>query len=106
MLKTTSSDKNLSSLIAKDTEVGSVSVSDCGNETVKKLLLTSKNSNRAIGYLTPKARLAFTQLKKTFTKAPILRHFNSEYHIQIKTDASSYAINGVFSQLTLDNLGQ
>ena len=29
-----------------------------------------------------------------------------ERHIQIKTDASGYAIGGIFSQLTLDNLGQ
>ena len=65
----------------------------------------SKNSNRA-GYLTPKARLAFIQLRKVFTKASILQHFNSKCHIRIEIDASGYAIGRILSQLTLDNLGQ
>ena len=55
-------------------------------------------------FLTPIAREAFNQLKQAFTKAPILRHFNPEYHIWIETDASSYAIGGILSQLTSDQL--
>ena len=42
---------------------------NCEYETIKRSF--SKNSNRAVKYLTPKARLAFTQLKKKFTKASI-----------------------------------
>ena len=91
--------------MVKDIEVGSVGGGDRKDETVEKLPLTSKNSNGVIGYLTPKARLAFTQLKKTFTKAQILRHFDFKCHIQIKTEASSYAIGEVLSWLILDNLG-
>ena len=41
-----------------------------------------------------------------FIKAPILNHFNLKRYIQIKTDVSGYAINGILSQLTSDNLGQ
>ena len=48
-------------------------------------------------FLTPNARQAFTQLRQAFTKAPILRHFDPERHIRIKTYAFSYAIGGVFS---------
>ena len=91
--------------MAEDAEVGSISGNgDCKDKTVKKLL--SKNLNRATDYLAPKARLVFTKLRKSFTKAPIFRHFDPEFHIWIETDMSSYAISRVLSQLTLDNLGQ
>ena len=91
--------------MAEDAEDGSVGGGNCEVETVKKLPLTTKNSNRAIGYLIPIARLAFTQLKKVFTKAPILWYFDPEYYIRIETDVSGYAIGRVLSQLTLNNLG-
>ena len=106
ILRITQLAKNLSLLMTKDAWVGNVCGGNCEDKTVKRLPLTSKNSNRAMGYLTSKARLAFTQLKKAFTKALILWHFDLECHIRIKTDASNYAIGGVLSQLTLDNLGQ
>ena len=48
-------------------------------------------------FLTPKARATFNRLRLAFIKAPILWHFESEYHIWIKTDALSYAISGVLS---------
>ena len=41
-------------------------------------------------FVTSDARIAFTE-------APILRHFDPKYYIQIETDASSYAIGGVLS---------
>ena len=41
-----------------------------------------------------------------FVEALILNHFDLEYHIQIEIDASGYAIGRIFSQLTLDDLGQ
>ena len=107
MLRTspTQSAKNLSLLVdvAKNVEVG-VDGGNCEDETVKKSP-HSKNLNRA-GYLTTKARLAFIQLRKLFTKALILQHFDLECHIWIKTNASGYTIGGVLSQLTLNNLGQ
>ena len=64
--------------------------------------LTVATNADAMGYLTPKAREAFTQLRQAFTKAPILRHFDPECHIRIETDASGYAIGGVLSQLNSD----
>ena len=105
MLRTTRSAENLSSSMAEDAEVGSIG-GDCEDETVKRLPLTSKNSNGATGYLTPNTKQAFTQLRQVFTEALILRHFDPECHIRIETDISGYAIGGVLSQLTLDNLGQ
>ena len=97
--------KNLSLLIdlVENAEVG-VGGSDREDETNRRSP-NSKNTNGARGYLTLKAKLAFTQLKKAFTKAPIFRHFDLECHMRIEIDASSYAIGKVFSQLTFDNLG-
>ena len=70
--RTTQSAKNLSLSMAENSEIDSVGDGNCEDEIVEKSSLTSKNSNRATGYLTPKARLAFTQLRKAFTKASIL----------------------------------
>ena len=41
-----------------------------------------------------------------FIEAPILNHFDSEHDIQIETNVLSYAIGGIFSQLTSDDLGR
>ncbi len=40
-----------------------------------------------------------------FVEAPILNHFNLERYIRIETDALSYTISGILSQLTSDDLG-
>ena len=66
----------------------------------------SKSKKTESGFLTSGARKAFTKLRQAFIKAPILYHFDSERYIRVETDASSYTIGGVFSQLTSDNLGQ
>ena len=50
-------------------------------------------------FLTPGAREAFNYLWLAFTEAPILRHFDSECHVRIETNALGYAIGGVLSQL-------
>ena len=55
-------------------------------------------------FLIPGTKKAFNQLRQVFTKAPILRHFDSECHIQMETDASGYAIERVLSQLVYDHL--
>ena len=83
--------------MAENAGVNSVSGSDCEDEMVKRLPLTSKNSNKATGYLTSNAKQAFTQLMQAFTKVPILRHFDLECHIRIETDVSGYAIGEVLS---------
>ena len=66
----------------------------------------SKKTVRSSDFLTSGAKLAFTELRQTFIKAPILHHSDPERHIGVETDASSYAISGILSQLTLDNSGQ
>lgn len=57
-------------------------------------------SSTGTAFLTIKARLAFIQLRKVFTKAEILHHFNSKHHIRIQTNESGYSIRGVLSKLT------
>ena len=57
--------------------------------TKSKILVKFKNHDfpksrpeeAGTGFFTPKARLAFTQLRQMFVKAPILHHFNLESHI-------------------------
>ena len=66
----------------------------------------SKSKKTESDFLTSGIRKAFTKLRQAFIKALILYHFDLERHIRIETDASGYAIGGVFSQLTLDNLGR
>ena len=107
MLKTTGSSKELApkAFRADDNEI--VGGGD-GSETIRN---SSRKSTRmpnigAIGepnFLTPDAKKAFNHLRLAFIKAPILRHFDLESHIRIKTDASGYAIGGVLSQLNLNS---
>ena len=73
MLKITRLAKNILLSITKNDTVDN-SDNDCEDEAIKRLLC--KNSNTTAGYLTPKARLALAQLRKMFTKAEILEHFN------------------------------
>ena len=98
--------KNLLLLIdvAEVDEVDVGSGCDCENKIVGRS--SSKNSNRAISYLTSDTRQAFTQLRQAFTKAPIFQYFDLEYHIWIESDMPDYAIGGVLSYLILDNLGR
>jgi len=44
------------------------------------------------------AELAFRKLKKAFTVAPILQHFNPQKPIILQTDASGLAIAGILNQ--------
>ena len=67
---------------------------------------SSKSKKTESGFLTSGARKAFTKLRQAFIKAPILHHFDPERHIRVETDTSGYAIGGVLSQLTSDDLGQ
>lgn len=69
------------------------------NRIVNLSSFTKKISSGA-GFFIPKTSLAFTQLRKAFTKAPILYHFDLERYIQIEIDVSGYAINRLLSQMT------
>ena len=66
--------------------------------------LGNNNNSEERKFLTSDAREVFNRLRQAFTKVPILRHFNPDCHIQIETDASGYAIGGVLSQLTLNQV--
>ena len=55
-------------------------------------------------FLTFGAKEAFNRLRQAFTEAPILRHFDPKCHIRMETDALSYAIGGVLSPLTFDQV--
>ena len=66
----------------------------------------SKSKKTESGFLTSGARKAFTELRQAFIKALILHHFDPERHIRIETDESGYAIGGILSQLTSDDLGR
>ena len=89
-----------------DVEVdgGEVEVDEVGKKGRKTSKSKKSSKSKTVGsdFLTLGAKLAFTELRQAFLKAPILHHFDPERHIRIETDASGYAIGGVLSQLTLE----
>ena len=60
---------------------------------------------RGFDYLTPATKKTFNYLRHAFTQVFIVKHFNAEQHIRIETDVWGYAVCGILSWLTLDNLG-
>ena len=66
----------------------------------------SKKTVRSSDILIPEAKLVFIKLRQVFLKASILYYFDPEHHIWIETDELGYAIVGVPSQLTSDDLGR
>jgi transposase InsO family protein len=52
---------------------------------------------------TPEAEQAFTELKKRFTIAPILAHFDPQRPVIVETDASDFALGAVLSQRDDEN---
>ena len=73
-------------------------------EVEKKGQNFSKFKKTESGFLTFGAKKAFTKLRQAFIKAPILHHFDPKRHIRVETDVSGYAISGILSQLTSDDL--
>ena len=71
----------------------------------RDFLLDSKNIKTGSGFLTFKARLAFTQLRQACVEALILYYLNLKCYIQIETKVSRYAIDRILNQLILENLG-
>ncbi len=65
------------------------------------LLKGSKNEKKSGPFDWPvKAQTAFDQLLVAFTSAPILIHFDPKNRVSVETDASEYAVAGIFSQLS------
>ena len=86
----------------KDNEVGE----KVWKRSKSKNLSKSKKTVRSLDFFIPGAKLAFTELRQAFLKAPILHHSDPERHIQIEMNASGYVISRVLSQLTSDNSGR
>ena len=72
------------------------------DENLTKVFVQSFGSS----FLTFGAKQAFTKMKQTYIETPILYHFDSNSYILIETNISHYAIDGILSQVSLDNLGQ
>ena len=53
---------------------------NCSGNKISKTI-KSKSASSRTDFLTPKARLAFTQLRQAFTKAPIFQYFDLKYYI-------------------------
>jgi len=51
----------------------------------------------------PKVGKAFNELKKRFTMAPILAHFDAQRPVIIETDASDFALGAILSQKDEEN---
>ena len=47
---------------------------------------------------TPEADNCFYAMKQLFTKAPVLKQFDPELPIFVKTDAFKFAVSGILSQ--------
>lgn len=70
------------------------------------LLIKPTKSSLGLKFFILKARLAFVQLRQTFIKVLIFYHPSPKCNIWFKTNASSYTIGEILSQLILNNLGQ
>ncbi len=110
-IQTTRNKKNQDAPAIVDANGGTGSGRSIKNLSTVRKLAKSKKSNFAkanseTDFLTPGAKKAFIHLWKTFTKTPILRHFDPKRHIRIETDTSRYAIGRVLSQMISDHLDQ
>ena len=63
--------------------------------------LTKKNGKE--WSWTPEAKEAFQELKKRFTTAPILTHFDATKPVIIESDASDFALGAILSQRDEEN---
>ena len=96
-----------STLLVTDVNDSKIVESSGGNDGKSAKSDFTKPVHRAEepSFLIPNTRRAFTQLRQVFTQALILRHFDPERYIRIKTDAFGYAIGGVLSQMNSE-MGQ
>ncbi len=105
--------KSTQAIETKENQDATAGVSSAGSGgsinnllTIVKLAKSKKPNfakvNFGMDFLTSGAKKAFIHLRKAFTEALILRHFDQKCHIQIKIDALGYAVGGVLSQMTSD----
>lgn len=70
------------------------------------MIIEASSRESGIRFLIFGATLAFAKFKQASNTIPIFHYFDSQYHIAIGINISSYVINAIFGQLTLDNLSQ
>ena len=118
MLKTTRLSVTSASRVDDDEVVGGKSAVGGGavnwsDESRKSAKSKSQTKSEHLGnsndleepkFLTSDAKKAFNRLRQAFTKVPILHHFDPKCHIRIEIDASGYAIGGVLSPLTSNQM--
>ena len=73
------------------------------NELTKGTQYTTKSDNKKIKYgpfkWSEACQQAFKDLKRAFTTAPVLTHYDSSLETWVETDASNFVIAGVLSQM-------
>src|SRR5258706_12024432 len=57
-----------------------------------------KSTKNTLFVWSPDCENVFSQLKRAFTSAPILRHFNPDLEMILECDVSDYVVSGVLSQ--------
>ena len=73
-----------------------------GGSNIKNYIKAARSSF----YLILDPKNVFNHLRHMFIQAPIFQYFDSEQFIQIETNAWGYSINGILTQLILNNLSQ
>lgn len=71
-------------------------------ESKSKKSSKSRNPSNSKGMKKP--NFLISEAKQTFNKALILSHFDLKCYIRIETNASSYVVSGILSQLILHHL--
>ena len=73
------------------------------NELTKGTQYTTRSGKRKIKYgtfdWTTTCQGAFEDLKRAFTTAPVLAHYDSKLETWVETDASDFVVAGVLSQM-------
>lgn len=70
----------------------------CGQAPTNLLKTTGAGSSGPF-HMTADAKNALATLKRRFTEAPMLRHYDPALWTQLETDASGYGVSGMLSQL-------
>ena len=72
------------------------------NELTKDTQYTTRTGNKKIKYgtfdWTTTCQQAFEDLKRAFTTAPVLAHYDSSLETWVKTDASDFVVAGMLAQ--------
>lgn len=71
-----------------------------------KVIIETISMETGTEFHIPGAKLAFIELRQALRIVSIFYHLDSKFHIWIRTNALSYAIGGIFFQLTWNNRDQ